>query len=95
MADVNHTAARDIGSLDYVTVANRLDNECARLRNGTSALLVAITVLEQDNANVPMNNVTEALWLIHATLESVIERLDENRVLAPNEEQPDSMMTLR
>lgn len=86
MADVNHTAARDIGGLDYVTVANRLDIDRTRLRNGTSALLVAIAVLEQENANVPTSNVTEALWLIHATLESVIERLDENHVLAPTEE---------
>lgn len=86
MADGNLTGSSDIGNLDYVTVTNRLNNERVRLRNGTSSLLVAITVLEQENPNVPTSNVTEALWLIHETLESVIERLDENRVLAPTKD---------
>jgi hypothetical protein len=86
MATENDTPSHDIGRLDYMTVSNRLDAERVRLRNAASSLLVTTSLLGQPESPVPTSNTTEALWLVHETLERVIEQLDENRVLAPTED---------
>ena len=92
MADVNHTAVSDIGSLDYATVERRIDKlwdqlNAARSIIGTVSDSIERMISGNGRTNGRPHDPIFALDAARDLLNEMEEGLDVNELLAPTNEE--------